>query len=252
MTIQPGALAKRSVLVTGAGRGIGLGIATALAEAGAKVAMVSRTESQLIEAAAKLPRAVALPFDVSDFAGIAGLVDKAEELLGGPLTSVVHAAGIQARHKAEEFDLEVWRRVIDVNLVAPFALSQEIGKRQLEAGLESQHVFIGSLTSFISIPETSAYTASKSGVFGVVRSLSQEWSGRGIRVNGIAPGYVRTELTEAVFADEERSMRNLSRIPMGRFGQPEDIASVAVFLISDQSAYVTGQMIPVDGGWMSA
>ena len=252
MTIQPGALANRSVLVTGAGRGIGLGIATALAEAGAKVAMVSRTESQLVDAAEKLPGAVALPFDVSDFAGIAGLVDKAEELLGGPLTSVVHAAGIQVRHKAEEFDLEVWRRVIDVNLVAPFALSQEIGKRQLEAGLESQHVFIGSLTSFISIPETSAYTASKSGVFGVVRSLSQEWSVRGIRVNGIAPGYVRTELTEAVFADEERSKRNLSRIPMGRFGRPEDIASVAVFLISDQSAYVTGQMIPVDGGWMSA
>jgi NAD(P)-dependent dehydrogenase (short-subunit alcohol dehydrogenase family) len=89
-------------------------------------------------------------------------------------------------------------------------------------------------------------------VFGVVRSLSQEWSGRGIRVNGIAPGYVRTELTEAVFADEERSARNLGRIPMGRFGEPKDIASVAVFLVSDQSAYVTGQMIPVDGGWMSA
>ena len=252
MTIEPGALANRSVLVTGAGRGIGLGIARALAESGAKVAMVSRTESQLVEAAEKIPGAVALPFDVADFAGIAGLVDRAEDLLGTPLTSVVHAAGIQARLKAEEFDIEVWRRVIDVNLVAPFALSQEIGKRQLEAGLESQHVFIGSLTSFISIPETSAYTASKSGVFGVVRSLSQEWSGRGIRVNGIAPGYVRTELTEAVFADEERSKRNLSRIPMGRFGQPGDIASVAVFLISDQSAYVTGQMIPVDGGWMSA
>ena len=252
MTIEPGALANRSVLVTGAGRGIGLGIARALAESGAKVAMVSRTESQLVEAAEKIPGAVALPFDVADFAGIAGLVDRAEDLLGTPLTSVVHAAGIQARLKAEEFDIEVWRRVIDVNLVAPFALSQEIGKRQLEAGLESQHVFIGSLTSFISIPETSAYTASKSGVFGVVRSLSQEWSGRGIRVNGIAPGYVRTELTEAVFSDEERSKRNLGRIPMGRFGQPEDIASVAVFLISDLSAYVTGQMIPVDGGWMSA
>jgi 2-dehydro-3-deoxy-D-gluconate 5-dehydrogenase len=252
MPSQTDLVAGRSVLVTGAGRGIGLAIARALAEAGAKVAMVSRTETQLREAAEGIPGAVAIPFDVSDFSGLAGLVDKAEDSLGSPLTSVVHAAGIQARHKAEEFDLEVWRRVIDVNLVAPFALSQEIGKRQLDAGRPGQHVFIGSLTSFISIPETSAYTASKSGVFGVVRSLSQEWSGRGIRVNGIAPGYVRTELTEAVFADEERSKRNLGRIPMGRFGEPEDIASVAVFLVSDQSSYVTGQMIPVDGGWMSA
>jgi NAD(P)-dependent dehydrogenase (short-subunit alcohol dehydrogenase family) len=89
-------------------------------------------------------------------------------------------------------------------------------------------------------------------VFGVVRSLSQEWSGRGIRVNGIAPGYVRTELTEVVFADAERSARNLSRIPMGRFGVPDDIAQVAVFLASPQSGYITGQMLPVDGGWLSA
>jgi NAD(P)-dependent dehydrogenase (short-subunit alcohol dehydrogenase family) len=168
------------------------------------------------------------------------------------VTTVVHAAGIHARHKAEDFDLAVWRGVIEVNLVAPFALSQEIGRRQLAGGRSGQHIFIGSLTSFISIPETSAYTASKSGVFGVVRSLSQEWSGRGIRVNGIAPGYVRTELTEVVFADAERSARNLSRIPMGRFGEPDDIAQVAVFLASPQSGYITGQMLPVDGGWLSA
>jgi len=104
----------------------------------------------------------------------------------------------------------------------------------------------------ISIPETSAYTASKSGVFGVVRSLSQEWSGRSIRVSGIAPGYVRTELTEMVFADPERFARNLSRIPMGHFGEPGDIAQVAVFMASPQSACITGQMLPVDGGWLSA
>lgn len=244
-------LAGRSVIVTGAGRGIGLAIATALAEAGAKVAMVSRTASQLSEAAEKIPGAVALPFDVSDFSGLAGLVDTAEDSLGAPLTSVVHAAGIQARHNAEEFDLEVWRKVIDVNLVAPFALSQEIGRRQLRDGREGQHVFIGSLTSFIALPRSSAYTASKSGVSGVMKSLSLEWAGRGIRVNGIAPGFVRTEMSEPVFADKERCERNLSRIPMGRFGEPDDIARVAVFLIPDQSAYVTGQMLPVDGGWMS-
>lgn len=240
------------VLVTGAGRGIGLGIASAMATAGAKVAMVSRSADQLEEASRGVPDSLAMPFDVSEFSGLPELVDGIEAHYGAAVTTVVHAAGIHARHKAEDFDLDVWRKVIEVNLVAPFALSQEIGRRQLAAGQPGQHIFIGSLTSFISIPETSAYTASKSGVFGVVRSLSQEWSGRGIRVNGIAPGYVRTELTEVVFADPERSTQNLSRIPMGRFGVPDDIAQVAVFLASPQSAYVTGQMLPVDGGWLSA
>jgi 2-deoxy-D-gluconate 3-dehydrogenase len=252
MIAVSGVLSGDVVLVTGAGRGIGLGIASAMSAAGAKVAMVSRSVSQLEEASRSVPGSVAVPFDVSDFSGLSGLVDRVESHFGAPVTTVVHAAGIHARHKAEDFDLDVWRRVIEVNLVAPFALSQEIGRRQLDAGRPGQHIFIGSLTSFISIPETSAYTASKSGVFGVVRSLSQEWSGRGIRVNGIAPGYVKTELTEAVFADAERSARNLARIPMGRFGVPDDIAQVAVFLASHQSSYVTGQMLPVDGGWLSA
>lgn len=240
------------VLVTGAGRGIGLGIARAMAAAGAKVAMISRSAAQLEEASRGVPGSLAVPFDVSEFSRVPGLVDEIERHFESTVTTVVHAAGIHARHKAEDFDLDVWRSVIEVNLVAPFALSQEIGRRQLAASHPGNHIFIGSLTSFISIPETSAYTASKSGVFGVVRSLSQEWSGRGIRVNGIAPGYVRTELTEVVFADPERSARNLSRIPMGRFGVPDDIAQVAVFLASEQSAYITGQMLPVDGGWLSA
>lgn len=252
MATGSGVLEGDVVLVTGAGRGIGLGIASAMSAAGAQVAMVSRSATQLEEASRGVPGSLAVPFDVSDLAGIPGLVDRVESHFGAPITTVVHGAGTQARHKAEDFDLDEWKRVIEVNLVAPFALSQEIGRRQLGAGRGGQHIFIGSLTSFISIPETSAYTASKSGVFGVVRSLSQEWSGRGIRVNGIAPGYVRTELTEAVFSDPERSARNLSRIPMGRFGVPDDIAQVAVFLASPQSAYVTGQMLPVDGGWLSA
>ena len=252
MVTESGVLDGDVVLVTGAARGIGLGIASAMAAAGAKVAMVSRSVTQLEDASRGVPGSFAMPFDVSEFSGLSGLVDGVESHHEAPITTVVHAAGINARHTAEDFDLDVWRRVIDVNLIAPFALSQEIGRRQLDAGRPGQHIFIGSLTSFISIPETSAYTASKSGVFGVVRSLSQEWSGRGIRVNGIAPGYVRTELTEAVFADPERSARNLARITMGLFGVPDDIAQVAVFLASKQSAYVTGQMLPVDGGWLSA
>ncbi len=245
-------LTDHRVIVTGGSRGIGLSIARAMATFGARVALVARTTNQLEAATESIPGAAGFAFDVSDFEHLPTLVNQTEERLGGHITTVVHAAGIQSRQKAEDFDLKEWRRVIDVNLVAPFALSQEIGKRQLENGVEGQHIFIGSLTSFISIPEISAYTASKSGIHGVVRSLSTEWSKAGIRVNGIAPGYIRTELTEAVFTDPERARTNLNRIPMGRFGEPSDIANVAVFLASEQSRYVTGQMLPVDGGWLAA
>lgn len=245
-------LAQRRVLITGGGRGIGRGIAEAMSAAGAKVALVSRTREQVERAAAEIEGASAHAFDVSDTAGIPALVDEVEAALGGELTTVVHGAGAQHRQAAEEFDLEAFRRIIDVNLIAPFALTQEIARRQLERQSGGQHIFIGSLTSFISMPQISAYGASKSGILGLVRSLSTEWAGSGIRVNGIAPGYIRTELTEAVFADEERRRINLSRIPMDRFGEPSDIGSVAVFLASDASGYISGQLLPVDGGWLAA
>ena len=220
--------------------------------AGARVAIASRTKRQVEETAAALPNVTGHAFDVSNIAGIPRFVDEVEESLGGELTTVVHVAGIQHRQKAEEFDLDEFRRVLEVNLVAPFALSQEIGRRQLMRGTQGQHIFIGSLTSFISMPKMVAYGASKSGVFGLVRSLSREWSASGIRVNGIAPGYFRTELTEPVFADESWRSVNLARIPMQRFGEPQDIGGVAVFLASDAAEYITGQMLPVDGGWLAA
>lgn len=245
-------LEHRRVLITGGSRGLGRGIAEAMSAAGAKVALVSRTRSQVDQAAAAIQNASAHAFDVSNVGAIPALIDEVEESLGGALTTVVHAAGIQHRQRAEQFDLAEFRRVIDVNLIAPFALSQEIARRQLDRETEGQHIFIGSLTSFISMPEIAAYGASKSGVFGLVRSLNSEWSARGIRVNGLAPGYIRTELTEAVFANEDRRAANLARIPMGQFGTPDDIGSVAVFLASDASRYVGGHMIPVDGGWLAA
>lgn len=245
-------LAGRRVLVTGGSRGLGRGIAEAMAGAGARVAIASRTREQVDRAAAEIAGSTGHVFDVSDIAGIPALVDEVEAALGGDLSTVVHAAGTQHRQPAEEFDIEAFRRVLEVNLVAPFALSQEIGRRQLERESGGQHIFIGSLTSFISMPRISAYGASKSGVFGLVRSLSTEWSAAGIRVNGIAPGYFRTELTEAVFADEEWRRSSLGRIPMARFGEASDVGAVAVFLASEAAGYITGQMLPVDGGWLAA
>jgi len=139
-----------------------------------------------------------------------------------------------------------------VNLTGPFALTQHIAKRQLDLGTGGEHLFIGSLTSFISMRGIAGYGAAKSGVYGLVRALSTEWSARGIRVNGIAPGYIRTDLTEAVFADEEWRRVHLARIPQGRFGEAGDIGGAAVFLVSPLAAHITGHMLPVDGGWLAA
>lgn len=204
-------LAGRRVLVTGGSRGLGRGIAEAMAGAGARVAIASRTREQVDRAAAEIAGSTGHVFDVSDIAGIPALVDEVEAALGGDLSTVVHAAGTQHRQPAEEFDIEAFRRVLEVNLVAPFALSQEIGRRQLERESGGQHIF-----------------------------------------NGIAPGYFRTELTEAVFADEEWRRSSLGRIPMARFGEASDVGGVAVFLASEAAGYVTGQMLPVDGGWLAA
>ena len=237
------------VLVTGAGRGLGRAVARGMADAGARVALLSRTTAQVEQAAAEIGgAAVAVGGDVVEEEPGA-LVDRVERALGGPVDSVVHAAGIQHRQPAAEFDREAWNRVLQVNLTAPFLLSQEIGRRQLEAERSGSHLFIGSLTSTLSIQEVTAYTASKSGVVGVMRNLSTEWSGRGIRANAVAPGYFRTEMTEELFNNPVRYRQMLDRIPMGRFGQPEELVGAAVFFSSPAASYVTGQLLMVDGGW---
>ena len=245
-------LAGRRAVVTGGGRGLGKAIAAGLAAAGATVAVVSRTAADVNSAADDLgENVVPLAMDVAS-GDVTSMVDAMEAELGGVIDVVVHAAGVQHREPAEQFAAEEWDRVLRINLTAPFRLSQEVGRRQLAGELKGSHIFIGSLTSLLSIPDAAAYTASKSGVYGLVRTLSTEWSGRNIRVNGIGPGYFRTALTETVFADEKRYQKMLDRIPMGRFGDPEELAGTAVFLASDASSYITGQLLMVDGGWTAA
>ncbi|WP_193128617.1 SDR family NAD(P)-dependent oxidoreductase [Gulosibacter sediminis] len=242
-------LAGKTSIVTGGSRGLGKAMARGLVDAGARVVVVARSEDAVAATADELG-AIGIAADVT--AAPARLLDDAEVALSAPLDIVLHAAGGQHRQAAEHFDPEQWERLLRINLTAPFALSQELGRRQLDRGTGGSHIFIGSLTSTISMPQISAYTATKSGVYGVARSLSSEWSGRGIRANAIAPGYFRTELTEAVFTDEQRYAEMLARIPMGRFGDPEELAGAAVFLASDAASYLTGQLITVDGGWTAA
>lgn len=242
-------LAGKRVLVTGGSRGLGLGMARGLREAGAEVVIMSRTAEQVYAAARAIS---ALPFVADANNDPVQIVAEVEELLEGCVDCVVHAAGIQYRASAEAFPAAEWDSILRTNLTAPFRLSQELGRRQLELGVGGSHIFIGSLTSTLSIPGIVAYTASKSAIYGVVRSLSTEWAGRGIRVNGIAPGYFRTNLTEAVFSDPETYANMLRRIPMERFGDPNELAGPAVFLASDAASYITGQLLTVDGGWTAA
>ncbi|GAA2183593.1 SDR family oxidoreductase [Brooklawnia cerclae] len=242
----------RRVVVTGGGRGIGRAMAQAMGEAGADVALVSRTREQLDAAVGSVPNSVAVPADVMTVDPVS-LLDDCQDALGGAVDVVVHAAGFQHRQPIVDFPPEQWDRILSVHLTAPFRISQELGRRQLADGRPGSHVFIGSLNNFQSVvPDIPAYAAAKSGVGALVRAISKEWSGRGIRANGVAPGWVRTELTESLFSDREKADGILSRIPMGRLAEPAEMASVALFLASDASSYITGQMIVVDGGWTTS
>lgn len=254
MLTQPSfSLAGKRAIVTGAGQGLGAAMAIGLAQAGARVALVARRESGIVETARHAEgRGVPIRADISDVEALSDLVDRSESALEGPLDIVLHSAGLQRRNPASEFALKDWNDVLSINLTAPFFLSQEIGRRQLADGRSGSHLFVGSLTSLISVRDIVAYTAGKSGIFGVMRNLSLEWSGRGIRANAIGPGYFDTEQTTEIFSDKDRRQRMLQRIPMGRFGNPEDLAGAAVFLASDASSYITGQMLMVDGGWSSS
>ncbi len=249
-------LQGRRALVTGAGRGIGRAIALGLAGAGAAVALASRSAEQLDEARLVVAEAggtaVALPADLADAGRIPALVDDAEDGLGGPIDIVVHSAGTQHRSPAATFPLAEWEHLLSVNLTAPFLLSQELGRLQLDRGEPGSHIFVCSLTSILGLPNLAAYNAAKSGLMGVVRALSVEWSGAGIRVNGISPGYVETAMTHELMADPVRNAQLLARIPMGHFGTPEQLAAPAVFLASEAAAYLTGQLLIVDGGWAAA
>ncbi|MHB1062976.1 MAG: SDR family oxidoreductase [Georgenia sp.] len=246
--IERFSLDGRRVLVTGASRGLGQAMARGLSEAGAQVVSVARTA--VVDEPGDPVRH--LTGDVADSASLTTTVDRAEEVLGGTVDSVVHAAGVQYRASALDFPAEEWERLVKVNLTAPFLLSQEVARRQITKGIPGSHVFIASLTSVLGLPNIAAYAATKSGVMGVVRSLAVEWAPQGIRVNAIGPGYFRTALTEELFKNDEAREGLMKRIPQKRFGNPDDLSGALIYLASNASAYVTGQLLMIDGGWTAA
>jgi 2-deoxy-D-gluconate 3-dehydrogenase len=244
-------LTGRTAVVTGGARGLGRGITLALLAAGADVVSLGRSPlpAELTDTAAALGRRLtAHPLDLADTAAITAT---ARDVLAEHRVDIlVNNAGVQDRHPAAEFPLEAWDHVIDVNLRAVFQLCQLFGGPMLDRGAGAV-VNIASLLSFqggITVP---AYAASKGGVAQLTKALCNEWAGRGVNVNAVAPGYMDTELNTALLADPVRREQISARIPAGRWGRPEDVGNVVVFLASPAAAYVHGQVLAVDGGWLA-
>ncbi len=238
-------------LVTGASAGLGAAIAVALAEAGADVACHGNTRppDATCEAIARLGRrTAAVKGDLVDREVSRTLVEMTERELG-PIDILVNNAGTIRRAPAVNYSEDDWDAVIEVNLSSVFRLSQQAGKRMIERG-QGKIVNIASVLSFqggISVP---AYAVSKGAVAQLTKALANEWAAKGVNVNAIAPGYMRTDNTLALQRDENRNRQIVERIPAGRWGDPADVAGAAVFLSSSASDYVHGHVLVVDGGWM--
>ncbi len=242
----------RVALVTGASRGIGAGIAKALAAAGADVAVHGNATppQATCEAVRRYGRkAVALIGDMAEAGTPDRLVAETVKALGR-LDIVVNNAGIIRRGPTVDTTDADWHAVIDVNLNGVFRLCRAAGRHMIAASQGGKIINIASLLSFQGGLNVPAYAASKSAVAGLTREMSNEWAGRGINVNAIAPGYFRTDNTEALQKDETRNRQILERIPAGRWGETSDIDGAAVFLASRASDYVNGQILAVDGGWL--
>lgn len=240
-------LEGRKALVTGSNTGLGQAIAAGLAAAGAEVVCAARrAPEETLEMIARAGgRASALALDFAD------PMAAKDVFAGAGFDILVNNAGIIRRADAVEFSEADWDDVIDVNLKALFFTTQAFGRELIAKGRPGKVVNIASLLSFQGGIRVPSYTASKHGVAGLTRLLANEWAARGINVNAIAPGYIETNNTEALRADEARNRAILERIPAGRWGRAEDIAGAAVFLASPAADYVHGAVLNVDGGWLA-
>jgi 2-deoxy-D-gluconate 3-dehydrogenase len=239
-------------IVTGAGRGLGQGAALGLAEAGADLALVglTSTDETARQVRALGRRVCQIRADLLERASVARIVSATVKELGG-IDILVNNAGIIRRAPVLEFTEKDWDEVIQVNESAVFFLSQAVAKQMVKQGRGGKIINIASMLSFQGGIRVPAYTASKSGVMGITRLLANEWAKYDININAIAPGYMATDNTGPLRQDPKRSEDILQRIPAGRWGTPEDLQGVAVFLASEASRYVNGYTIAVDGGWLA-
>lgn len=236
-------------LVTGSASGLGEAMAEALLQAGARVALHGNRRPATEVAERLGSNAAAFQADLGSTEGPAKLYEEAKAHFG-QIDILINNAGTIHRDAAENFTLEDWNRVLQVNLTSVFQLSQLVARDLIARGTGGKIVNIASLLSFQGGIRVPAYAASKGGVAQLTKALANEWAPHRITVNAIAPGYFATTNTEALQADPTRNRQILERIPAGRWGQPADLAGAALFLASAASDYVTGTVITVDGGWM--
>jgi len=242
-------------IVTGASRGLGYGLAVALAGAGSTVVLVSRSRDDLIAASERIGTETGGDTEplAADLTKPGGREDVVRHVVDkfGRVDVLVNNAGMNIRKPFLEMARADFQDVVDVNLAAVFFLTQAVADVMIKSG-GGKVINIASLTSYIGIANISAYGATKGAVASLTRALAVELAPHHINVNAIAPGYFRTELTEAVFADEQRRAWIVSRIPLGRPGTRDDLAGAVIFLASAASDYITGHVINVDGGWLAS
>ncbi len=254
MILEKFSLHGRSGIVTGGGSGIGRAIAKGLVQAGAELIIAGRNQERLEKTASELQAlgGPVLPFsaDMSKMEDLRRLVGHAVQTFG-KIDFLFNNAGTIRRAPSEDFTEKDWDETLNTNLKGPFFLAQAVAKVMIYQKRKGKIINTSSLIAVQGGKRVPAYSASKGGLNQITKTMANDWAKYNILVNAIGPGWVRTELTEPLQRDKERSADILGRIPLGRWADPEDLAGVAVFLASDASDYVTGQTIFVDGGWLS-
>jgi NAD(P)-dependent dehydrogenase (short-subunit alcohol dehydrogenase family) len=242
----------RRALVTGGAKGLGRVMADALAQAGADVAVCSRTESESVAAASEIAQStgratLGLCADVTRDADVGRLLADVEARLG-PIDILINNAGINRRGAPDELSEEDWDAVVDVNLKAPFLVARRVGPKMAARGW-GRIINLGSILSVIGIAGRAPYASAKAGVLNLTRVLALEWAERGVTVNALCPGPFATDMNKSLLDDPEKYKAFAAKIPMGRWGEVHEVAGAALFLASDASSFVTGSALFVDGGW---